>query len=178
MTHAREALDALFERWAATLPSGLPRVEHDPEWPSPCEVGAVGEDGTIAWRALPRTVEADLGPLERAYGGPLPESARALLGSRYFGVIESSIDLDGERVPVLLRSVWNDEELDSRVREACESLARTAPSEHARILIGNTYDDRFWSLSLVDGAVRLEDPGRAPSFAAASLEGFLERLSR
>ena len=169
------AFDALFARWSATLAGGLPREEHDPEWASPCEIGNLDEEGRIAWRPVARPELADVVPLA---GISVPESLRRYLGARYFGSIRTRHRIEGERLSISLRSVWNDADLSRTLAGAQQEIERSL-DETGRPLfcIANTDDDRFFAVSLATGEVTLEDFGRPPTLVAASLEAFLDLLA-
>ena len=172
-TQVREALGRVL---MAYVEQYQPRVEHDPEWPSPCVVGEPDEDDLVAWRPVPMDDPPGTGEVAAAVGAVVHPDAVEFLTSWWAGEVEGSFD--GEMV--FLRTLWNREELDTALADLRQHLevqgesgipARTVP-------IAGTGSDFYFGLDNRTGEVYLDEPGHPPlRTVAPSLAAFLYGLT-
>jgi SecY interacting protein Syd len=152
-------MDALTE-----LLSRFPRerVEHDPEWTSPCEVGPVDDEGTIAWEPVRQSPPADLSAVEAALGEPMHPDVHRIYATWYAGPVAD------------LMLPWNAEDAERKVRGILEHLEARRGLGPPSIPIAWTDSDLYHALDNRTGAVQLEEPGRpGGEEVAGSLDAWL-----
>ena len=70
----------------------LPTVEHDPAWPSPCEVGEPSKLNEIKWQAHARDPEGSLAALATALECHFPDGLDGFYGAFFAGNITAFIE--------------------------------------------------------------------------------------
>jgi SecY interacting protein Syd len=153
--------------------SALP-VEHDPEWPSPCELLPPDIDGMVRWRPVPMEPPPDFADVEAAAGLRLHPDVRAFYGS--FWGWGGDGRHSGE--PVSLRVAWNPNDLARIKRGLVEHLAVCAAHPTPpTVYVANTASDWFFSVDNATGEVLLEEPGHPRlQVVAPSLARFLAEM--
>lgn len=178
-TEVRAALDRLLRRYVEhcqRMDGSLPVQEHDPAWPSQCQVGAPDADGMICWRPRERQTTADFGGLERALDVEIHPDVKSFYGS-YWG---SAMELQAEEGGVTLIQVWNDDDFDRLVENVLgHAMAKQRIKAPLTIFIACTDEgEHILSVENHTGRVVLEEPGSPPSREISpSLAEFLERLN-
>lgn len=166
-------LDPLVERCVAAAPL---RVEHDPEWPSPCELGAPDENGMIDWQPVRRSAFDVLEPLAATLGVALQPSIGAYYGRYFCHGFETCCD-EG---PVSLLGIWSPADQDRLLQNLLgHALQQRRTKQPLTLFFACTEPDSDLILSVenASGAVVLERPGQAERRAVAdSLPAFLATL--
>ncbi len=176
---AAAALARLMERHAAawrTAHGSLPVLRHDPQWPSPCEVGRPDGNSMVGWEAVARAVPADFSGLERALECALHPDIKVYYGRYWCGHIEARAD-EGE---LTLIQVWNTTDFD----RLCENiLGHWLAQRRARVAFSVFFactdeGDLTLGVDNASGRIVLEHPGRAAvREVAGSLAEFLDRVT-
>lgn len=170
------ALRSLLERYidaVRAVSGGLPQTDHDPESPSPCEVGAPDAEDVVTWRPARRDIPPDFRPIEAHLGAALHEDLQVWFGAWWCVPFEAQSG--GETVVLSLVSGPRDW---ARVEE---SLRRHVDAQRAAgaaitVPVAALYDGRFVSVDNATGAVLLEAPRKPPAPVAPSLAAWLDRL--
>ena len=150
------ALLALMERASAEP------VEHDPEWPSPCEVLPPDSDGMVRWRPVPMDPPPDFAEIQ------LHTDIREFYGSLWGG--HPGGRHSGESVSV--RAAWNAEELADIRQFVAAQVAAGEP-----VFVANSDSDCYFGVDNATGAVWLCEPGYPPlRQVAPSLAAFLTEV--
>jgi len=172
---ARE-LERLLHGFVALQGEGrLPRQPHDPRWPSPCEVGAAGDDGQIAWRPVPRESPPDWSGLESALEAPLHPDLAAFYGTFWSDCVPVRADEGG----ATLIQVWNAQDFDRLVENQLgHALQKRRRREPLTLFVACTDESELvLSVDNASGRVVLEQPGQPPQReVAASLAALLARM--
>jgi len=153
----------------------LPVQEHDPAWPSQCQVGEPDADGLIRWRPLERDTAADFSGLESALDVDIHPDIKSFYGS-YWG---AAIEMQAAEGGVTLIQVWNSADFDRLVENIIgDAMAKQRMKAPLTVFIACT-DEEEYTLSVDNesGCVVLEEPGSPPiREVSPSLVEFLERL--
>ena len=181
-TSHRSVLQALEEYFARALtPEALSagpllRVQPDPGRPSPCDLRDVDEYGMVGWRPVLRLPPGDFSSVEEVAGVPLHPDARDFLG----GFWARSFEVTYERESGLhfIPAFSADEQQWTRrlAGQRSHIAATRAEARPVTVFIGNSADDRYFSVENATGEVLLEDFGRPPRVLAPSLVEFLSSL--
>lgn len=164
------------------------RAPFDPDWRSPCEIGApieTEQGPLIAWQPLarhPATVTDDFAPLERALELPIHPDIKAYWGAYWAAGLEAEA-IDGH---VSLLFPWNPEDLE-RLNENLigHALSKKAGGKkgsrnrNMTVFFACTEPESelFLSVDNETGAVLLEKPGFKPiREVAPDLASFLTTL--
>ncbi|MCF2908639.1 SecY-interacting protein [Pseudoalteromonas sp. DL2-H2.2] len=153
-----------------------PLIQHDEQWPSPCETGEPRGDGLIAWQAVPRTPGGDLNALASALDTQFSAELNDFYGSAYGGNI--LLMLEGEEIELL--QAWNEEDFE-RLQQNITGhvLMKRRLKQADTVFIGlAAQEDVLITVQLSSGEVCLERVGKAPhTVLAPSLSAFLSQLS-
>lgn len=167
-------LDRLVEEYSDKL-GGLPRREHEVDWPSACEIGKPDEHGAITWVPVERAPPASFKGVENALGVTIHPAIKAYYGSGWCATFEGCA-LEGN---LTLIQIWNEEEFDI----LCENiLGHALAKRHAKLPLTVFFactDEGELMLSVDNdsGEVVLEYPGEAPiRVIESSLASFLGRV--
>lgn len=153
----------------------LPVEEHDPAWPSECQIGEPDPDGTIHWRPRERHAAADFSGLENALEVEIHPDIKSFYGSYWAGPIELEADEGG----VTLIQVWNDADFDRLVENLLgHAMAKQRIKAPLTIFVALTDEEEYvLSVDNETGCVVLEEPGSMPTREVSpSLAEFLDRL--
>ncbi len=152
------------------------RVDFDPEWRSPCEVGNPDSQNRIAWRAAEQTNTSFSG-LERALEVYLHPDIKSYYSEFWFpsvGATSPDGDLD-------LIGVWNEDDFDNLqaniIGHAMQLQRRKLP---LTIFFATTIPDYEYCLAVDNrsGKVVLEQPGSKPErVISPGLKEFLDALT-
>lgn len=158
MTDLVKTLQRLIERGA------IEPTEHDPEWPSPCELLPPDEHGMVRWRPVP------MQPPPTFEGIALHPSLREFHGSFWGGTVSGrhSDEL------VFLDVAWNAEELAGKTSHIRAQVLAGEP-----VTVATTDSDLYFAVDNTTGAVWLCEAGHPPiTQVAASLVEFLAGVER
>lgn len=174
----KAALDRTLRRYVdhrEDITGTLPTQEYDPEWPSECQIGEPGADGTIRWKPRERDSAADFSGLESALELEIHPDIKSFYGSYWAAAIEMQAAEGG----VTLIQVWNDADFDRLVENILgHAMAKKRVKAPLTVFIACT-DENEYMLSVDNdtGRVVLEEPGSPPSREVSpSLVEFLDRL--
>ncbi|MEM9056534.1 MAG: SecY-interacting protein Syd [Pseudomonadota bacterium] len=174
---AERALDAFFDRaraWLSQPGDALPTVTHDPEWPSPAEVGAPAADGLVAWKAVRQSPPSSFADLENALELELHADASAFFTRYYAAHVEASYR--GGNLTLLF--VWNAEDFRLATGNLIgHALEKRRVRQPFTVFFANIDDSRFLSLDNDSGRVMLEVLGARDAMEVApDLAAFLDEL--
>lgn len=176
---AGAALDRLLHRYVEhcrRVTGDLPAVEHDPAWPSECEIGEPDESAMKRWQPKARESVADFGGLERALEVEIHPDIKSFYGSFWAGTVE----LEAEEGGVTLIQIWNDADFDRLIENILgHAMAKQRIDAPLTVFIACT-DEGELMLSVENdtGRVVLEEPGSLPiREVSPSLAEFLDRLN-
>jgi SecY interacting protein Syd len=174
----KAALDRLVRRYLDSFqrsPRSLPTQEHDPAWPSECQVGEPDADGLIRWQPRERDTAADFNGLENALDVEIHPAIKSFYGS-YWG---SAMELQAPDGGVSLIQVWNDDDFDRLVENILgHAMAKQRIRAPLTIFIACTDEGELMlSVDNETGRVVLEEPG-GPTIreVSPSLAEFLDGL--
>ncbi len=174
------ALDHLIERYLKAChqrTGALPRIEHDPEWPSPCYQGEPDSNGMIDWQPVRQDQSSDL--FERL-ACALDTPIHPDLIAYYSHLWSDPIPVSCQEGDLSLLFIWNDADYERlRANLIGHALAKRKLRLPLTLFFACTEPDANYFLSLDNnsGEVQLEQPGRAPlRTVAASLSEFLNTL--
>ncbi|MBS36878.1 MAG: SecY-interacting protein [Thiotrichales bacterium] len=175
----RDALAAFLDRFVEAHEhdhGGLPQREHDPEWISPCEVGAPDDQGMVAWQPMDRPRRGDFRDVEKALGMSFHADIKAFYGSFWSGHLEARAEEGG----LTLIQVWNEGDFE----RLCENvighvIAKRRTGGPMTVFIAVTDEDELMlCIDNDSGQVVLENPGQRPvQTVETSLSMFLDRLT-
>jgi len=157
----KAALDGVLRRYVdhcQRTTGDLPTQEHDPEWPSECQMGEPDADGRIRWR--PRERHPDI---------------KSFYGS-YWG---AAVEMQAPEGGVTLIQVWNGADFDRLVENILgHAMAKQRVKTPLTVFIACTDEEEYMlSVDNETGRVVLEEPGSPPTREVApSLAEFLDRL--
>ncbi|MEH6472531.1 MAG: SecY-interacting protein [Halopseudomonas sp.] len=177
-TAVEQALDRFIEA-SLTLkqpPNPLPRIEHDPDWPSNCYQGAPDDEGLIGWLPTRQQQPNDLFErLEAALEVPIhPDIKQYYL--RYWSDPLLAQSPQGQ---LNLLFVWNTEDYERlRANLIGHALGRIKLKQPLSLFFGCTHPEEYvLSIDNSSGRVMLEQPGKkASDCIAQSLAEFLDQL--
>ncbi|HEX7037658.1 MAG TPA: SecY-interacting protein Syd [Pseudomonadales bacterium] len=176
------ALDDFVDRYVAAFPQL--EAMFDPDWRSPCEIGAPYPDEQgeqrVRWRPRRRDAAAgehDLAGLERALEQALHPAVPAYYGRYWSGGLEARAP-DGH---VSLLLLWNEADAERLVGNLIgHALAKRRARSPFTTFFACTEPDSelFLSVDNATGQVLLEEPGRRRPLrvVAESLPAFLRSL--
>jgi SecY interacting protein Syd len=154
---------------------GLPRQPFDPRWASPCQVGEPREDGSIAWRPVPRDLPPDWSGLEAA----LEEALHPDLAAFYGAFWSDCIPVRAEEGGATLIQVWNERDFDRLIENLLgHALQKRRRRDPLSLFVACTDEgDLVLSVDNASGRVVLEQPGQPPQREVAeSLAALLARM--
>ncbi|WP_210396835.1 SecY-interacting protein [Motiliproteus sediminis] len=174
-----QALDRFIEHYLQAQLArygDLPRLEHDPDWPSPCLQGEPDPQGLQRWQPVLQSEPTDLFErLAEALGEPVHNDIAAYY-SRYWSDPLRASCATGD---LSLLFVWNAEDLErlrgNLIGHLLDCRRRKRPD--ALFFACTEPEDYVLSIDNQSGEVLLEQPG-SPKFdiVAPSLAGFIDSL--
>lgn len=174
----KAALGRLLQRYVEhcrRVTGSLPAQEHDPAWPSKCQVGDPDADGLIRWKPRERDCGADFSGLERALEVRIHPDIKSFYGSYWSG----PLDLEAEEGGVTLIQVWNEDDFGRLVENILgHAVAKQRAKAPLTVFIACTDEgELILSVDNASGRVVLEEPGSKPiREVSSSLAEFLDRL--
>ncbi|MFT4927711.1 MAG: SecY interacting protein Syd [Phenylobacterium sp.] len=180
MLTTEQALDNLLAQWQshyAQQAGGLPTVEHDPQWPSACEIEGSVANGQVQWQPVKReNSAADFANVEHALDIVLHQDIKTFFSYAYSG----EFDLNHEKGPVTLLQVWNDEDFANLQQNLIgHIMMKRRLKQPVTLFFALTdQDEQIISLNNESGEVWLESVGKLPHLKLADcLAAFLGDLS-
>lgn len=151
--------EVAFELLRLLNRSALCPVEHDPEYPSPCEQMPPDHHGMVEWWPVP------MKSLAAFDGVTLHPSISEFYGSFWGG--HAGGRHSGEAVNIHI--AWNADELARITRQVVAQVATGDP-----VMVAYTDSDWYFAVNNMTGAVWLCEPGHPPMRQVApSLAAFL-----
>lgn len=154
----------------------LPKIEHDSDWPSPCEVGAIDKEGFIAWQPCEIREPLDFDNVEHALGFKLhPDVAtyftqiysEALLGYCSEGRFELLFAWSKEDYQRLQQNIIGHVLMKQKLKQQPTIFFAVTDEDDINLVINND-----------NGEVWAEPVGCEPNkFLAPSLTQFIESIS-
>ena len=175
----KTALDRLFRRYVENCQrtsASLPTQLHDPDWPSPCQIGEPDAQGMIRWEPRARDTQADFSGLEHALELELHSDIKTFYGSYWSGNIELSAEEGG----LTLIQIWNEDDFDRLAENILgHAMAKQRINAPLTVFIACTDEGELMlSVENETGRVVLEEPGSPPiREVSPSLAEFLDRLN-
>ena len=171
MPTVRNALQRLIDDTLALSESGYLSCHQDPDWPSPCEVGAPGQ-----WRPVAQSSPLNFDGLANAAEAPIHPDVIEFYQSFWGGHLQAN----AEEGPLSLIQLWNNDDFDHLIENLVGHLFMKNQSKAPfTIFFANTDPDTDFFLSVHNesGVVLLEEPGKPPHREVAqNLSLFLSRL--
>lgn len=181
MNHGIEtkaALGRLLRRYVEhyeRVTGSLPAQEHDPAWPSKCQVGAPDAHGLVHWEPRERETSADFGGLERALEVQIHPDIKSFYGSYW----SAPLELEASEGGMTLIQVWNEDDFDRLAENILgHAIAKQRAKAPLTVFIACTDEGELMlSVENESGRVVLEEPGSKPiREVSPSLAEFLDRL--
>ncbi|NMR25283.1 SecY-interacting protein [Pseudoalteromonas sp. NEC-BIFX-2020_015] len=175
ITSQLEQLHQCFAKRQLELTQLLPRIEHDSDWPSPCEVGTADAKGLIQWQAVCRSPNGSLTDLANALDVKFPDALNEYYGMFFAGCITAKID----EHEVELLQAWSIEDFDLLQQNITgHVLMKRKLKQDPTVFIGLTdQEDLLVSVLITTGEVCLEYVGKKPHhILAPNLAAFIEAL--
>ena len=170
-----QSLQRFAARALAQSDTGYFVGQHDPAWPSPCEIGH--NDGFCQWRPVPQETPVSFAGIANALDYRIHEDIRAYYNSFWSGNFEAQ-STEG---PVSLIQLWNREDFDRLNGNLIgHMLMKQRAKQPFTVFFANTDPDSelFLSIDNESGRVLLEEPGRAPiKEVEIDVATFLDRLT-
>lgn len=139
--------------------ANVEKIEYIPEWPSPCAILPIDNEGLVAWR--PAAIEGDT-----AFSALDLRPEIAEFFTSYFG---RPIYANHSGEECTIYASWNQDELKSAANNVQLMLQDDAP-----ICIATTNSDSYFGVCNTTGTVWLCEPGYPPMRQVAeSLQAFL-----
>ena len=152
-----------------------PLILHDKQWPSPCEVGSVDEQGNIQWQSVLQQPTGSLNDLAKALGVEFPSELSELFGYLYGGSILANIE--GHQIELL--QAWNADDFNLLQQNITgHVLMKRKLKQPETVFIGLTdQDDLLVTVLLDTGEVCLEHVGKKTHHVLApNISAFLNAL--
>ncbi len=174
------ALDTFFDHYTKSFEALV--TPHDPQWPSPCEIGEpfTQADGQsyIHWQPIRRHATADdFSGLESALELPIHPDIKTHYGRYWSAKLEAEAP-DGH---VSLLYLWNQTDVDRLVENL---IGHAVACRHNKTPFSVFFactepdSDLFLTVNNETGQVQLEEPGKAPlRVVCESLEEFMSLLT-
>ncbi|NMP16431.1 SecY-interacting protein [Thalassotalea sp. Y01] len=154
----------------------LPIIEHDDDWPSPCELGAIDGDGFISWQAVDIEDELSFDNVEKALELTLHNDIK-----EYFTAVYSeAIPCRCEQGELELLLAWNAKDFERLQQNLIGHVLMKRRLQQAETLFFAVTDQEEINLVIKNdnGEVWAEPVGLEPSkFVAKNLQEFIASLS-
>lgn len=170
-----EQLHKNFAQHKLNLTNLLPQIQHDSDWPSPCEVAEPLADGFIQWQAVRREPCGSLNDLAKALEVEFADSLNQFYGAFFAGPIMAKID----QHEIELLQAWSEDDFDLLQQNITgHVLMKRKLKQPPSVFIGLTQqEDLLVSVLLESGEVCLEYVGKKPHHVlATNLEEFIQAL--
>ncbi|HJN51933.1 MAG: SecY-interacting protein [Pseudomonadales bacterium] len=179
MSNVETALADFMQRFksaAAGSGGAFPPQKFDPDWPSPCRIGAPAA-GYIRWEPVPQSQTTDFRGLENALELEIHKDIKAYYGSYWCGALEAT----AEEGHVSLIQMWNPQDFDRLIENLIgHAMAKRRLKHPFTVFVATTEADSelFLSVDNDTGGVLLEEPGCPPRRQVdENLASFIDRLT-
>ncbi len=149
-------------------------IEHDADWPSPCEKGTVDELGNISWQAVKQPSKSTLMQLASALDCEFPAQLDALYSSYY----SANLPLEFQGHSILLLQAWNEQDFENLQQNITGHVLMKRRLKHNDTVFFalTENEDMLLVVNLSDGSVWLEQVGKKPHQKVADdLASFLSQ---
>jgi SecY interacting protein Syd len=164
-----------FSEKTLKITSKYPIIAHDEQWPSPCELGVVDDQGNSQWQGTLQQPSGKLDDLAGALELTFPAGLNELYGHMYGGSILACIN--GHQVELL--QAWNEDDFDLLQQNITgHVLMKRKLKQPETVFIGLTDQDNLLVSVLVEtGEVCLEFVGKKTHYVLApNIASFLNAL--
>jgi SecY interacting protein Syd len=168
-------LHQAYEQKTRDNTQNKPLMMHDDQWPSPCEVGSVDENGYIQWQAVKQQPQSTFDDLANALEINFPVQLNELYGTYYAGNIVAHID--GHQVELM--QVWSKDDFDLLQQNITgHVLMKRKLKQPETVFIGLTdKEDLLVTVLIHSGEVCLEYVGKKTHHVLApNIDAFLAAL--
>ena len=166
-----------FREAAAGRDNTFAPQKYDPEWPSPCRIGAPDTAGFIRWEPVRQNEKTNFRGLENALELDVHEDIRDFYGTFWSAGLEAT----SEEGHVSLIQLWNLQDFDRLIENLIgHALAKRRQKHSFTAFVATTDADSelFLSVDNTTGRVLLEDPGHLPKREVdENLASFIDRLT-
>ena len=156
--------------------NSLPFVDHDPEWPSPCEQASSFADEAVIWHPVACDPVLSFDNIERALELQLHPDIKTYYGSFYCANLAAKTD-DGE---LELLFAWSPKDFE-RLQENILGhiwMKRKLRQDETVFFAVTDIDDVILTMNNRSGEIWAERVGKKPHRKVAdSMEAFLQGLS-
>ena len=149
---------------------GAPRVFHDTEWPSPCEISNSVENKSVAWQQVAQ--QGSLDKLEKALETQFPQQLKEYFASFY----SDNLFANYQEHNLCLLQAWSEQDFDRLQQNITGHVLMKRRLKQADTVFFATCeeDDLLLVMDLADGSIWLEYLGKAPHHKLAdSMADFL-----
>lgn len=174
-----KSIEQLLQQFINTVEQksgGLPLVEQDQQWLSPCECGDVNADGLIAWQPCAIDDELGFANVEKAIGFTIHDDIKVFFTSFYSDVIPAKCE-HGE-LELLL--AWNKDDFERLQQNIIGHILMKQRLKQEPTLFFAVTDEDDMNLVIKNdtGEVWVEPVGCEPkTLVAKNLQEFLSTLS-
>lgn len=179
MHNTEKALDKLIERWQRhyeQTDKGFAEIEHDNQWPSPCELPGAKDGEQVCWQPVKNPEPSTMENVDHALELALHPDIKTYYTRYYSG----ELALTHEKGPVFLLQLWNEDDF-ARLQENIigHVLMKRRLKQQITIFFALTDDENLMiSMKNDSGEIWLESVGREPHLKLAdSMAEFLDGLS-
>ncbi len=172
-------IDNLMQNFLITVKqttAKLPMIEHDDDWPSPCEQGAIDGDGFISWQPIKISDEVGFANVEEAIGYGIHDDIKQLFSRYYSEAIPAQCDAG----TLELLFAWNKADFDRLQQTIIGHLLMKKRLKQAPTIFFAVTDEDDINLVIKNdnGEVWVEPIGCEPkTYIAANLAEFLASLT-
>ncbi|ATC95227.1 SecY-interacting protein [Pseudoalteromonas tunicata] len=159
----QQVLKQLLNQWhekAVNHTGSEPLIEHDEQWPSPCENMSSLNEGLVQWQHVERTEQGDLTQLADALELTFHPSINAFYGAFY----SNNVPVTSHFGQFELLQAWNEDDFE-RLQQNITGhiLMKRKLKQPPTIFIGLTEEeDLLLTLDCTSGDVCLEYVGKKP----------------
>jgi len=156
-------LESLFNQYqsqAKQQTGQYPLMEHDEQWPSPCEMTDTLVNGQIQWQAVEKNPKTDMENLSGALGVTFPEQIGEFYGSFY----ADNIMVSSPWGQLILLQAWSETDYDQLQQNITGHVLMKQKLKHDEtVFIALTQeDDLLVTVENCTGSVWLEYVGKRP----------------
>ncbi|WP_394227879.1 SecY-interacting protein [Pseudoalteromonas spongiae] len=151
-----------------------PRVFHDSDWPSPCEIPNSVENDSVAWQQVAQN--GNMQALEKALETQFPAALQAYFGSFYSDNLFASY----QEHNLCLLQAWSEQDFDRLQQNITGHVLMKRRLKQTDTVFFATCeeDDLLLVMKLEDASIWLEYLGKEPHHKLAdSMEAFLADCS-
>ena len=159
----QQVLKQLLSQWhdkAVAHTGSAPLIEHDEQWPSPCEDMASEKDGWVQWQSIQRTTPGEFDQLAKALEVSFHPSIAQFYGSFY----SNNLPVTSHFGQFELLQAWSEEDF-TRLQQNITGhvLMKRKLKQPPTVFIGLTNEeDLLLSIDCNSGDICLEYVGKKP----------------